>query len=105
MSKRIQDGKLKIKEYLEARVMFDGVQDVVIYEQSGCTDSRMGQDAEEGTECHSEGQEGSGKTVFAKLIFLNLTKVKCDQAKVEILRGLYSVLGFHFKTRSSVEFL
>ncbi|XP_063721998.1 uncharacterized protein LOC134848461 isoform X2 [Symsagittifera roscoffensis] len=33
ISKRIQDGKLQIKEYLEARLLFDGSQDIVIYEQ------------------------------------------------------------------------
>ena len=76
VSKRIQDGKLQIKEYLEARVMFDGTQDVVIYEQGGCK-----------YDCDCEDQEGSGVTDFAKLIFLNLSKVKCDEAKIEILRG------------------
>ena len=94
VSKRIQDGKLQIKEYLEARVMFDGTQDVVIYEQSGCTGERMDKEVEEGTGCDSEEQEGSGVTDFAKLIFLNLTKVKCDEAKIEILRGWYPVASF-----------
>lgn len=76
MSKRIQDGKLQIKEYLEARVMFDGTQDVVIYEQG---DSKEGED--------SLGEGWSGVTDFARLIFLNLTKVKSTSAKIEILRG------------------
>lgn len=77
--KRIQDGKLQIKEYLEARVMFDGTQDVVIYEQSGSEETDGKQD--------QETQEGRGVTDFAKLIFNNLTKVKCISAKIEILRG------------------
>ena len=61
VSKRIQDGKLQIKEYLEARVMFDGTQDVVIYEQGGCKDDYdSGKDHLDRTEV----------TDFAKLIFL-----------------------------------
>ena len=79
VSKRIQDGKLQIKEYLEARVMFDGTQDVVIYEQSGVgdTDGELDQEIE----------ERGGVTDFARLIFNNLTKVKSNTAKIEILRG------------------
>ena len=78
----LQDGKLQIKEYLEARVMFDGTQDVVIYEQGEPSEQADGDVTGE------EREDRSGVTDFAKLIFLNLLKIKSTSARIEILRGV-----------------
>ena len=73
-------------EYLEARLLFDGSQDIVIYEQGGpeCN-------VESSEQCEEQDGSGvnqhSGVTDFAKLIFKNLQKVSSKQAKIEILQG------------------
>ena len=76
LSKRIETGKLQLKEYLGARTMFDGTQDIVIYEQRRVQN-------QPGTE------EGRSVTDFAKLIFKTLIKVKLGTAKIQILRGKF----------------
>jgi len=84
LSKRIQDGKLQIKEYLEARLVFDGSQDIVIYEQGP---SDASEEQQQGAGGHWVNQEDSSVTEFARLIFKNLRKVTSKQARIEILKG------------------
>ena len=80
LSKRIQSGKLKVKEYLAARVKFDGSQDVVIYEQGGWGTYPEGMQ-------DWESLEERNLSDFAKLIYKNMVEAKTKTATIQILRG------------------
>jgi protein-tyrosine phosphatase len=67
LQRRVKDGKLQIKEYLESRVRLDGDCDIVIYDDDTTSDNPL----------HG----------FVQVIYENLVKIKSTTMRLQVLEG------------------